>query len=432
MTGILCMAPVGLRAQGTPSTQTGQKNWKDRAEYDLFEAITKDTNPQSRLDKLNQWKDKYPSTDFIDQRRTLFLTTYAALNQAQNALTAAKEILAADPKDFTALYYVTLLTPQIPAVTQKPATADQLEDAQKAANGLLNGGLDTQFAADKKPANVTDDQWKKARTDIEAVSHTTLGWVAMQQKQYEGAEGEFQKSLSINPNNGDVDYWMGTVIAGEKKPEKQAQAFYYFARAAAYDGPGALNPQGRQQVMTYVKNAYQKYHGSNEGFDQLLQTAKNNPTPAPDFKITSIVDIEKAKIEAEEKAAKENPQLAMWKGIKAQLTGAEGEKYFESSMKGALLPTFSGKVVSMEPATRPKTVVLAVEDAATPEVTLKFETALPGKVEPGTTLSFEGVPDSYTANPFMVVFNVDKEHLHGWTGTNAGPKPPVRRAPRKR
>ena len=399
----------------------------------MYDSITKDATPQSRLDKLNQWKDKYPSTDFITQRRALFLDTYVKLGQVQNALSAAKEVLAADPKDFTALYYVTLLTPQIPGTTGKQAAPDQLEDAQKAANALLSGGLDSQFAADKKPANVTDDQWKKARTDIESVAHTTLGWVAMQQKQFEAAEAEFQKSLAINPNNGDVDYWMGTVIAGQKKPEKQSTAFYYFARAAAYDGPGALNPQGRQQVMTYVKNAYQKYHGSNEGFDQLLQSAKNTPVPPADFKIASIVDIEKAKIEAEEKAAKENPQLAMWKGIKTQLTGAEGEKYFESSMKGALLPTFSGKVVSIEPATRPKTVVLAIEDATTPEVTLKFETALPGKVEPGTTLSFEGVPESYAANPFMVVFNVDKEHLHGWTGVNAAQKPPARRAPpRKR
>src|SRR5579872_6309061 len=71
VTGLLTLAPVGLRAQGTqtPATQnTGQKNWKDRAEYDLYDAITKDQNPQTRLEKLNQWKDKYPSTDFIDLR----------------------------------------------------------------------------------------------------------------------------------------------------------------------------------------------------------------------------------------------------------------------------------------------------------------------------------------------------------------------------
>jgi len=54
---------------------------------------------------------------------------------------------------------------------------------------------------------------------------------------------------------------------------------------------------------------------------------------------------------------------------------------------------------------------------------------LPGKVDPGTELTFEGVPDSFTPSPLMVVFNVDKDDLHGWTGKNAAP---VRRAPAKK
>ena len=73
----------------------------------------------------------------------------------------------------------------------------------------------------------------------------------------------------------------------------------------------------------------------------------------------------------------------------------------------------SGKVVKSDG----KTLILHTEFAG--DVTLKFDAALPGKVEPGTELSFEGVPQSYTATPFMVVFNVDKDKLHGWTGKNA-------------
>jgi hypothetical protein len=71
--------------------------------------------------------------------------------------------------------------------------------------------------------------------------------------------------------------------------------------------------------------------------------------------------------------------------------------------------------------------LVAVEDGTnnteTADATLKFEAALPGKVEPGTELTFEGVPQSYTASPLMVVFNVDKDKLHGWTGKNAAPAP---------
>jgi len=120
--------------------------------------------------------------------------------------------------------------------------------------------------------------------------------------------------------------------------------------------------------------------------------------------------------------------LTMWKNLKAELTGANGAAYFESSMKGAQVPTLRGKVVSMTPALKPKTVVMALEDGTTPDATLKFETALPGKVDAGTELSFEGVPESYTTSPFMVTFAVDKDKLHGWTGKNA-PAAPTRRKP---
>ena len=121
----------------------------------------------------------------------------------------------------------------------------------------------------------------------------------------------------------------------------------------------------------------------------------------------------------EAEKAKQNPELALWKQLKGALTSAEGASYFSSSMKEVMVPTLKGKVVSIQPALKPKTVVMALEDGITPDVTLKFETPLPGKVEPGTELSFEGVPESYTTAPFMVVFNVDKDKLHGWTGKNA-------------
>src|SRR6202022_87916 len=117
------------------------------------------------------------------------------------------------------------------------------------------------------------------------------------------------KSLQINPNNGEVDYLMGTAIASEKKVEKMPLALFYFARAATYEGTGALNPAGRKQVMDYVQKAYKTYHGGDDGCDKLIAAAKSSPTPPPDFNIENAAKIaEKKQKEAEEAAAK-NPQL---------------------------------------------------------------------------------------------------------------------------
>ena len=405
--------------------QTGQKNWKDRAEFDLYDSITKDNNPKTKLEKLNQWKQKYDVSDYNDARQTLFLTTYAGLGQIPDALNAAKDILARDPNDFTALYYTSLLTPLLASLNVN-ASADQLDTAEKAATAIVGGA---------KPPNVSDADWQKAKGDIEAVAHKTLGWVAMTRKQPDAAETEFKKSLALNSKTGDVPYWLGIVILQERKPEKTSEAFFYYARAAAYDGEGALPPAGRTTVNGQVKGLYTKYHGNADGLDQLLAQAKASPNPPDGFKIVSIADIKNAEAARAEADAKAHPDLTLWKTIKDALTGDTAENYF-GSMKDAMLPggangvqKFTAKVVSIEPALKPKTLIVSIQDGATPDATLKFEAALPGKVDPGTEIKFSGVAQSYTGNPFMVVFNVDKGDLEGWTGTNPAPvrRPATRR-----
>ena len=439
-----CLMPTHAFAQappaaGQPAGAAGtERQWKDRAEYDLYDAIQKSTDANAALQKLNEWKEKYKETNFDKERRTLYLNNYVKAGKQQEAIQAAGDLLALDASDFTAVYYITLLTPQLGAqlaASGKTLTDADYDRANKASNAILNGGLDKQFAADKKPATMSDADWKKARTDIEALSHTTLGWDAMQQKKNDEAEAQFKQTLATDPTSGNVAFWLGTTILAQKNPAKQSEGLYYLARAASYDGPGALNPGGRKEVQDYVTRAYNAYHGSKDGLDQLMQQAKASATPPPNFAIESRATIDSAKAKKDEEEAAKNPQLTLWKNIKAQLTAADGANYFNSSMKDALLPTLSGKVVKLEPETRPKTILLSLEDGTTPDATLKFEAALGGKVEPGTVLTFEGVPESYTASPFMVVFKVDKDKLHGWTGKGEAPvrKPPVRRAaPRRR
>jgi len=418
LAGALLVGPVRVVAQDTAAPAAQKQEWKDRAEYDLFDSIQKDTNPQTRLDKLNQWKDKYPKTDFAKQRSQLFLTTYAQANQPAKAVDAAKDVLADDPSDFTGLYYTMLETPQVPS-----PTPDQLDAGTKAANALLNGGLDAQFAAAKKPATVTDAQWAQARRDVEEAAHKSLAWVDIQQKHDDQADGEYAKAITVNP--GDMSLVYGTVAKRMLTEKKYAEAIFYYVRAAEYDGPGALDAGTRQTVLNYAKKIYGQYHGGPDGFDDLATKAKTAAVMPADLKIVSAIDIAKENEAKAAELAKSNPGLAIWLNVKSSLTGPDGATYFNDQMKGTLVQGLSGKVVSLEPAIRPKTVILSVEDGTTPDATLQFDAPLAGKVEPGTVLSFDGTPTAYTASPYMVTFKVEKESLKGWTGT--GGAPPARR-----
>jgi tetratricopeptide (TPR) repeat protein len=413
LTGMLGPAPVRMFGQAAaPSSSTPQKNWKDRAEYDLYVSIGQDQNPKTRLEKLQDWAQKYPMTEWIKERRTALLTTYAALNDGKNVFNQAKEILADDPKDFTANYYVMLFTQPLYGQNQSP---DILDLGEKAAKSVLES-LDT------PPPGVAADQWAKLRPQVEVMAHKNLGFIAMQRKTWDLAEVELQKALTLTPNDATVDFQMGTAIASEKKVDRIPAALFYFARAATYSGEGELPAAGKQSALTYVQKQYKNYHGSDEGFNDLLAAVKANATPPAGFAIKNANEIAQASAADEDKWNSEHPVEARWKTLKMALSAPDGPMYFDMGMKGAMLPTLKGKVVELIPAVKPKTIKVALEDGksdgTTADATLKFEMPLAGKVDVGTELTFEGVGESLTQSPFMLTMTVDKDNLHGWTGKN--------------
>ena len=423
LTGITAIAMAGVMlssaqnsqpAQTSQPAQSGQaapaapaekkKQYKDQQEYTLFDSATKETDANKKLTLLNTWKEKYADSDFKMDRLKLFLTTYQQLGQPAKMIDTAKEILASDPKDITALYWITFLTP-----TLGSTSSDTLDTGEKAANGLLNA---------EKPASVKDEDWTKAKSQTDPIAYTTLGWIAMQRHNNDVAEQNFKKSLTIDPKAAQVSYWLGTVIITEKKPEKQAEALFDFARAAAYDGPEALTPDGRRKIDEYLTKVYTTVHGDTSGLAELKAMAKASPTAPADFKIKTAAEIA---AEKEEDLKKTNPQLALWLNLKGQLLSPEGQTYFDSSMKGAAVPKLRGWIISAKPAVKSKELLVSMEGKDQPaDVTLKLVgedgKALPltGKPEVGTEIEFEGVADAFSKDPtFMVTFDVEKSKITG-------------------
>jgi tetratricopeptide (TPR) repeat protein len=410
------------------TAQDKKKEWKDRAEYDLYESVTKTQEPSQWLAILDKWKAQYAQSDYADVRRQMYLTTYRALNKPSEAFNAAVEVLKDNPNNLVALSAIVgYVYPLVPLNSQPGAEqTSELDTAEKAAGTIL-ANLDGIYSKENRPPEMTDEQATKAKPDLKAFAQKTLGYIALVRKDYEKAQVQLAKALELDPTQAQVSYWLGTdVLAQNKaKPELQAVALYDFARAAAYDGPGSLPATDRKQVMDYLNKVYAQYHGSNEGLDKLIAMAKSRALPPPGFAIKSMADLVRERQEAEEAAAKANPMLALWKNIRRELQSDGGAAYFENSMKGAALPggvnnvaKFKGRLISMSPALRPKELVLGIEDPAKPDVTLKFDGALPGKMEPGADIEFEGVADAYTKDPFMVTFVVEKSKIDGWTGKN--------------
>lgn len=412
---------LGLGAAWGQTPQPKKPEWKDRAEYDLEQSAEKEPDAKKKLDLLNQWNEKYPNTDFKMLRLEQYLATYRTLQDGAKTLETAQEMLKLDPKYINALYWTCLLV-----VNPRDVSPARLDMGEKAANTLLSN-LDEFFAPDKKPASATDAAWKQARTDLAALANRTLGWVNMQRKNWPDAEKYITEDLKLNPNDAEASYWLGTMI--RQKPERMSEAMFQFARAAAYDGNGAMDAKTRQTVLDYVTKIYTSFHGQDaEGLKQLLALAKSQAFPPAGFKILSEDEVKDQKLQ---QRAKDNPSLPFWvKAIKEPLSAADGAQAFESNVKNAMIPPpdqppLQGAVISCEPARNPKTVIVGIMNPSVPEVKLVFAEPLGRPAEAGTVIKFRGVATAFTKEPFLLTFEVEKKELIGWPP----PPPPVKRTP---
>ena len=428
----LVMVPIAS-GQGTNGQQTAgqsagaqqqpaggaQKNYKDRGEYDLFSKITQTQDPKARLDLLNQWQDKYPQTDFAQERLQYFVATLSQLAPTdpasrQKLLDKCKELLALDPKNFQAMYFTAVWGPPVGAASP---SADLQSQVQSAAQGVIDNAS-TAFDPGKKPPNVTEADFTKAKNQALGVAHNALAWVASTKKDNTTAENEYKASLQANPDQGQVSYQYGKLLQEDKSvpdDQKYPTVLFEYARAAEYTGPGQVPAASQAQIMDYFKKVYAQYHGGTDGEDQLLSQAKTSALPPEGFAIGSAAKAAQGEAEKLQARINSDPAFKIWYAIKQSLTGDQGEQFFNSNVKETDVPGgaegvkgFSGTIISIDPPDHPTKVVLGVEDPTKPDATLEFSQPLAAtaldKIKVGEKLEFSGVADSYTKDPYMLTF----------------------------
>jgi hypothetical protein len=432
---IITVGSLGLSlgwelAAQEPKPET-KKEWKGgQEEYNLFQAFQK-ADAKGKIEALDKWKAAFPASDFAEEREEQYLFVYQQLNMNRQAFDKAAEILKTRPNHFYSLSAIERLVYTLPP---PPQPAD-LDTAERVSKYLLDN-LDAVFAPANRPTDVKEADWATYKPAMKNAAQATLAWVYIQRKDHPKAETELTKYLHMDPTQGSTALSLGGELLeqNQEHPEKLPLGLYEFARAAAYDGQNSLPAASRKQALDYLTKTYTAYHGSNEGLDKLLAMAKNSAFPPEGFSIESARDIAAKKAAETENFIKAHPDLGLWQtAIKDPLTKDGGEAYFEMNMKGALLPggangvqKFKAKIVSMTPETKPKQIVLALEQPNVPDVTLDLSEALPGKMEPGEELMFEGVAKSYTKQPFMVVFDTEPDKIVGWTGKNAPKSSPAK------
>ena len=400
------------------------KNYKDHGEFDLYSEVAKDfaaNNSPKALTDLERWSEKYPDSEFNDDRQLLYVQAYAGANQMSKAIDAAGPILAKDQlPSANSASVLRLLYAVASAIQRVPdPSAPQIATATKAAQ-LLD-------KYDTPPEGVTATVWTSTRAELRSTAHAALLYIAIlpasratKAKDCPGAEASALKAIETFPESVQAAWFLATaeVCLTKSDPAKSSFALYELARAASLDPVKGMVDSKWQQttVIPYLERAYQQFHGLDpQGLKELKETALQSPLPPAGFLIKSSADIQLSnQLDFESK----HPELALWMKIKTALAAADGEHYFETELKDSAVPPLQGVVIEAKPECRPTELRIAIaapNDAQNtrPEVLLKLDKPLAGKPENTSEIHWTGVAKAFSQEPFLLTMEAEASKVEG-------------------
>jgi hypothetical protein len=248
---------------------------------------------------------------------------------------------------------------------------------------------------------------------------------ALQAKNYPEAQKDLQEVVNANPNDLRNVYPLALSYLSPKPPD--IKGLWYIARAVNL----AQGSPAQAQINAYGKSAYTKYHGGDDGWQELVQQAASSPNPPADFAIKP------APTPAEQAATMvQSTPIDKMSFDQFQLIFTSGNQQAADQVWAGIKDkpiAFAANVVS---ATRDKLMLASTADdiqSNTPDVELSMTTPLTAaKVpKPGAQVQVIGTPTTYDVQPFMI--HMEKGAFYGQKAEPPAKKAPARRAaPRKR
>jgi hypothetical protein len=201
---------------------------------------------------------------------------------------------------------------------------------------------------------------------------------------------------------------------------------FFIARAANL----VSEPKGKDSIVKFGHSRYVKYHGSEQGWDELLAQAKTTTVPPPGFTIAQYVPPTPAQQAADLAKTKkpEEMSFAEWELVLSEGSPEDQEKIW-SALKGKNLQMAEVQVISASPTKLELAASVDDIDQKRADIELSFPAPIPARSLPkvGDKINFEGTPVSYTPKPFVMV--MEKGALLTKAAPAAPKKPPVRRRP---
>src|SRR6266436_1117010 len=252
--------------QGAPQ----QKTIKDPAEYNAYITATGLTDPNQKAAALEAFVQQYPNSVVKEDALAAAMAAYQQAGNLAKSAEVAARILQANPNNVPALA-VSVYTKRAQAVnTQNLALLN--EAGELAARGL------TALQNWQKPEGVSDADFQKQKAGLSAIFNGAAGSAAMQRKDYPAAQKYLREAVTVNPTSADDTYSLALAYLTPKPStdENTVNGLWFIARALNLVAGNAV---AEKQIGDFGSRVYKRYHGSDEGWAQLVAQAKGSPLP---------------------------------------------------------------------------------------------------------------------------------------------------------
>ena len=385
---------VAPEALAQAAAQPAKPQIKDPAEYNAYVSAIQTQDPAAKATQIEAFLQTYPNSVMKEDALVTLMGAYQGAGNASKTIDTASRVLQANPNNVRALallsYYYRSLCAQ--------GGADAAKNCDQAAQ-YGQKGLDALPNTPK--GEMSDADFNKFHNDLVGIFDGAVGFAALQKKDLATASKDLREAVAneSQPNIADI-YPLATADL-EAKP-MNPEGFWFAIKAA-----GLAQGTGQQQILDYARKKYIRYHGSEDGWADLVKQAQGSTSVMPPSGFTV------AAAPPPPSPAEQAAELVKGKDPK-QMSFAEWQLVLSSGNAQAADTVWSAikdkavKLVANVIAASPTKLSLAGSaddiDDKKADITLTMEKAIPAKLVPtvGTLMQFQATVSSYTPNPFML------------------------------
>jgi hypothetical protein len=368
-------------AQGQPAAPQAPVI-KDPAEYNAYVGAVQQKDANAKISGLEAFLTQYPNSVMKNQALEILMGTYQQAGNAKKTMETATKLVTADTCNVRALALLAYFD-RVNAQSGDPNAKQLLVDGKKYGQQ----GLDCL-------PKITDPEIAKMKDQMTGIFNAAIGISDLQDKDYAGAVPALRKTVDGNPADFSVVYPLALAYLGQTPPDFQ-NGIWFAARAAAVAPAPA-----QAQIEKYARSQFVKFHAGDDGWAAFLAAAKANgpqvpvpPAPTPADQAHKMV----------QETAPDKMDFAQWEFILTNGAQADQDTVW-NAIKGKPVQ-MNGTIISTTPTEFQIAGSSDDIDAKKADITLKFEDKVPVRMIPkdGASFDFQGEPDSYTPNPFMMV-----------------------------